>query len=71
MGVSEQWIYARTGIRERRRAAADERLSDYAIRAAAAALVSAEMHPEHLDLVVVATNTPDDLQPNVAPNGRW
>ena len=36
--VSEEWIMSRTGIRERRRAAPDERLSDYAARAGANAL---------------------------------
>ena len=38
LGVSEEWIVSRTGIRERRRARPDERLSDYAARAGAAAL---------------------------------
>ena len=43
LGISEDWILTRTGIRERRRASADERLTDYATRAAAAALDAAEV----------------------------
>jgi 3-oxoacyl-[acyl-carrier-protein] synthase-3 len=66
-GVSEQWIISRTGIRERSQAASDERLSDYATRAAAAALERAGVAPSEVELVVVATTTPDELQPNVAP----
>src|ERR1700716_2746875 len=38
LGISEEWIVSRTGIRERRQAAPDERLTDYATRAGAAAL---------------------------------
>src|SRR5581483_5609175 len=41
LGVSDEWIVSRTGIRERRRARADERLADYAARAGAAALFAA------------------------------
>ncbi len=44
-GISEDWIIARTGIRERRRARADERLSDYAARAGARALEAARSSP--------------------------
>jgi 3-oxoacyl-[acyl-carrier-protein] synthase-3 len=66
-GVSEHWILSRTGIRARRRAAPDERLSDYATRAAASALERAGVDGSEVDLVLVATTTPDELQPNVAP----
>lgn len=66
-GISEEWIMARTGIRERRRAAADERISDYASRAGALALQAADVDPADLDLVIVATMTPDELTPNTAP----
>jgi 3-oxoacyl-[acyl-carrier-protein] synthase-3 len=66
-GVSEDWIMARTGIRERRRAAPQERLSDYAARAGAQALEGADVDPADLDLVIVATMTPDELTPNTAP----
>jgi 3-oxoacyl-[acyl-carrier-protein] synthase-3 len=67
LGISEDWILTRTGIRERRRAAADERLTDYATRAAAAALHAAEVDARDLDLVIVGTMTQDELTPNTAP----
>ena len=65
--VSEDWIMHRTGIRERRRAAPDERLSDFAARAGARALERAGVDALDLDLVLVATMTPDELTPNTAP----
>jgi 3-oxoacyl-[acyl-carrier-protein] synthase-3 len=66
-GIDEQWIINRTGIRERRRAAPGERLSDYAARAGARALERAHLSAADLDLVLVATMTPDELTPNAAP----
>lgn len=66
-GVSEQWILSRTGIRERRRAGDSERLSDYAAAAGGAALKEAGASAAELDLVIVATMTPDELTPNTAP----
>jgi 3-oxoacyl-[acyl-carrier-protein] synthase-3 len=67
LGVSEEWIVSRTGIRERRRAEPDERLSDYAVRAGAAALQSAGVAADELDLIIVATLSQDELTPNTAP----
>ncbi len=67
LGISEEWIVSRTGIRERRQAAPGERLSDYAARAAAAVLQQAGVDPLEIDLVVVATMTQDELTPNTAP----
>jgi 3-oxoacyl-[acyl-carrier-protein] synthase-3 len=67
LGISVDWILSRTGIRERRRAAPDERLSDYATRAGAAALAAAGVDAEDLDLIIVATMTQDELTPNTAP----
>ncbi len=66
-GVAEQWIVARTGIRERRRAGPEERITDYATRAGARALSAAGLSAGELDLVIVATMTPDELTPNTAP----
>src|SRR5436305_2439392 len=66
-GVSEEWIVARTGIRERRQAASGERISDYAARAGALALQTARVGPADLGRVSVATMTPDELTPNTAP----
>jgi 3-oxoacyl-[acyl-carrier-protein] synthase-3 len=67
LGISEEWILSRTGIRERRRAAPDERLSDFAAQAGAAALKRAGVSAAELDLVIVATMTPDEITPNTAP----
>jgi 3-oxoacyl-[acyl-carrier-protein] synthase-3 len=67
LGLSEDWILSRTGIRERRQAGADERLTDYAIRAGHAALARAGVPASEIDLVIVATMTPDELTPNTAP----
>jgi len=64
--TSDEWIRARTGIRERRIAAADETTSDMAAKAAADALRAANCAPEDIELVVVATVTPDRLFPNTA-----
>jgi 3-oxoacyl-[acyl-carrier-protein] synthase-3 len=66
-GVDEHWILARTGIRERRRAAPDERLSDYAALAGARALAAAGVSAAEVDLVLVGTMTQDELTPNAAP----
>jgi 3-oxoacyl-[acyl-carrier-protein] synthase III len=67
LGLTEEWIVSRTGIRERRRAGADERLTDYAIRAGASALARAGIDGSSLDLVIVGTMTQDELTPNTAP----
>ena len=67
LGLSEEWILSRTGIRERRRAGPDERITDYAIRAGEAALARAGVAAAAVDLVIVATMTPDELTPNTAP----
>jgi len=67
LGVTEEWIVTRTGIRERRRARPDERLSDYATRAGAAALEAAGVDAANLDLVIVATLSQDEVTPNTAP----
>jgi 3-oxoacyl-[acyl-carrier-protein] synthase-3 len=67
LGIDEQWILSRTGIRERRRAAPDERLADYAARAGARALAEAGVDASELDLVIVATMTQDEVTPNSAP----
>jgi 3-oxoacyl-[acyl-carrier-protein] synthase-3 len=67
LGVTEEWIVSRTGIRERRRAAADERLSDYAARAGASALERSGVDASEVDLILVATLSQDELTPNTAP----
>jgi 3-oxoacyl-[acyl-carrier-protein] synthase III len=64
--TSDEWIVTRTGIRERRIAAAEQAASDLALPAARTALEQAGVAPEELDLVVVATATPDMLFPATA-----
>jgi 3-oxoacyl-[acyl-carrier-protein] synthase III len=62
--TSDEWIVERTGIRERRVAAADEALSDLALPAAKDALAQAGVDAADVDLVVVATVTPDMFFPS-------
>lgn len=57
--TSDEWIYARTGIRRRRIAAPEESTSTLAIEAGRAALASAGLQGEDIDLTIVATCTPD------------
>jgi 3-oxoacyl-[acyl-carrier-protein] synthase-3 len=64
--TNDEWIRTRTGIRERRYAAADEALSDVALPAAQEALEKARVSPHDLDLLVVATVTPDMVFPSTA-----
>ncbi len=64
--TSDEWIRTRTGIRERRIAAPDEPTSALAYRAAEAALAAAGKTATDLDLLIVATLTPDHPFPNTA-----
>lgn len=64
--TSDEWIVERTGIRERHRAAPDETTSMLATRAAEAALAHAGMAAADVDLVIVATATPDYTFPATA-----
>ena len=66
-GVGEDWIVARTGVRERRFAAEHERLDSLAADAGRLALEDGGIEPDELDLVLVATMSPDELTPNAAP----
>ena len=62
--TSDEWIVERTGIRERRVAAADEALSDLSLPAARQALEEASADPASIDLIIVATVTPDVAFPS-------
>ncbi|MGA8259206.1 MAG: beta-ketoacyl-ACP synthase III [Arenicellales bacterium] len=64
--TSDEWIVARTGIRQRHVAAPDELTSDLAEHAARRAIEAAGIQPSDLDLIVVATTTPDLVFPSVA-----
>lgn len=64
--TSDEWIRTRTGIRERRIAAADEHTSDMGVQASIAALADAGLTPADIDLLIVATITPDYPMPAAA-----
>ena len=64
--TSDEWIVARTGIRERHIAADGEFTSDLALHACRRALESAGRTPQDVDLVIVATSTPDMVFPSSA-----
>src|SRR5437588_3801052 len=64
--TSDEWITTRTGIKERRIAAKDENTSDMAAKAALNAIDQAKISPEDIDLILVATATPDMLFPATA-----
>jgi len=66
METSDEWIVERTGIRERRIAAPEEALSDLALPAARQALEDAGIAGSDLDLIIVATVTPDMAFPATA-----
>ncbi len=64
--TNDEWIFQRTGIRERRFAREDEYTSDMAIEAARVALQRAELEPKDIDYILVATASPDNTFPNTA-----
>ncbi|NQT21557.1 MAG: ketoacyl-ACP synthase III [Planctomycetes bacterium] len=64
--TDDEWITTRTGISERRMAGPDEATSDLAIEAAKKALDDAKTRPEEIDLIIVATVTPDMFFPATA-----
>ena len=64
--TSDEWITARTGIKERRIAASGELTSAMGVAAARAALADAHMSPEDIDLIILATSTPDQTFPATA-----
>jgi 3-oxoacyl-[acyl-carrier-protein] synthase III len=64
--TTDEWIRSRTGISERRIAAADEATSDMATKAALAAMSQADVEAKEIDLIIVATVTPDMFFPATA-----
>ena len=64
--TNDEWIRTRTGIRQRHIAAPGEQTSDLALRAARHALAAAEIAPADVDLIVLATTTPDMVFPSTA-----
>jgi len=66
-GVTEQWIAHRTGVQERRYAGEGESVVTLATDAGRATLAAADIDASELDLVLVATLSPDEITPNAAP----
>ena len=66
LGCDSDWIVQRTGIRERRRASPEQATSDLALRAAQQCLQRAGVSAAEVDLIVVATITPDQASPSTA-----
>ena len=64
--TSDEWIRTRTGIRQRHLAAPDEKTSDLALAAAREALTAAGLAPAAVDMIVLATTTPDMVFPSTA-----
>jgi 3-oxoacyl-[acyl-carrier-protein] synthase-3 len=64
--TSDEWIFTRTGIRQRHIAAEDEHTSDLALKAARRALEASGITPQDIGMVVVATTTPDMVFPSTA-----
>jgi 3-oxoacyl-[acyl-carrier-protein] synthase-3 len=64
--TTDEWIFTRTGIRERHIAAPNELTSDLATAAAEHAIASAGISVDEIDLIIVATSTPDKIFPSVA-----
>lgn len=64
--TSDDWIVARTGIRQRYLAAPDQTTTELAARAASAALAAAGVDAQSVDLIIVATSTPDQIFPSTA-----
>jgi 3-oxoacyl-[acyl-carrier-protein] synthase-3 len=65
-GVEEGWVQAKTGIATRRNVAPDESSATLSTNAARAALASADVAPSDIDVIVLATCTPEQLAPHTA-----
>lgn len=66
VATSDEWIRSRTGIAQRHIAAEDETTSDLALAASLPALKAAGLAPKEVDLIIVATTTPDMIFPSTA-----
>ena len=66
MDTSDEWIRTRTGIRQRHIAEPSQTSSDLAVEASRAALAAARVLPREIDLIIVATATPDYIFPSTA-----
>ena len=66
MDTSDEWIRTRTGIRQRHIAEPSQTASDLAVEASREALATARILPHEIDLIIVATATPDYIFPSTA-----
>ena len=66
MDTTDEWIRTRTGIRQRHIAEPSQTSSDLAVEASRAALAAARILPQEIDLIIVATATPDYIFPSTA-----
>lgn len=64
--TSDEWIYSRTGIKERRVVSGNENAVDLGFEAAQKALANAKIKPEELDLIIAASSAPPQLYPAIA-----
>ena len=64
--TSHEWIYERTGIKQRHIAAEDQMTSDLAYQAALDAIQDANISAQEIDLIILATSTPDQVFPSTA-----
>jgi len=66
--TTDEWIVSRTGMKERHIAASDQATSDMVVQAGKRALKNAHLEPKDIDLIIVATSTPDTIFP---PTACW
>lgn len=66
LDTSDEWIYSKVGVRERRVASQEEATSDLAVKAALIAIQNANLTISDIELIIVATSSPDMIQPPTA-----
>ncbi len=64
--TTDEWVFSKTGIRQRHIVADDEATSDLAVQAALKAMEAANVSADEIDLIVLATSSPDMIQPSTA-----
>jgi 3-oxoacyl-[acyl-carrier-protein] synthase-3 len=62
--TSDEWIFSRTGIKQRHKAAENEYTSQFGVLAARQALERANLDPEDIEIIICATTTPDQIMPS-------
>ena len=66
LDTSDEWIVSMTGIKERHIIGSDETTADMAYKASLDAIESSKINPQEIDLIIIATTTPDKIFPSVA-----